>query len=63
MAKKTCPCCNKKFVYNKKIRAWDVKIGNIEEEMRNYCTPCIVDINQINYEQSYEYNCCTPESY
>jgi len=49
--KRICPCCNKKFVFNKKQRQLEIKENHLPEDTEKYCYTCIKDIAAIDAEQ------------
>lgn len=49
--KRVCPCCNKKFVFNKKIRKEEIREGWLPYDTDGYCYPCIKDIASIEADE------------
>lgn len=48
--KRICPCCNKIFVYSKKIRKAEIAENFLPEGTETYCYSCIKDISSIERE-------------
>jgi len=49
--KRICPCCNKKFVFNKRERKEEVRGKLLPEDTESCCYPCIKDIASIEADE------------